>query len=179
MKSGGESPLQPAQSGQGGICHNDGHAANGKYTDLLLPSLASCTPQNACLPNLSIRTREAEKMKKHQLKRRAFLQAPIAALALKEVSGFRKTNTANQSVAEKLIAEGKRTVKNPTIPDNWRDGPVALNNKRFNPYARSIPAIRAIYQRKRAVPHPAYAVMGIVLELRKPPGELLEDFTIH
>ncbi len=74
-----------------------------------------------------------------------------------------------------LLGRGNHFV-NPEIPKNWREGAKSLDNAKFNPFGRSLNAINLIFSRKRrGLPHPAYGVMGTVLELRKPLGELPED----
>lgn len=113
-------------------------------------------------------------MHRQTLARRTFLNIPLAGILLKVGIPSLKNSSEYENCRRFLDSNNGNTVK-VVLPDNWRDGPEALNNARFNPHARSIPAIKSIYQRRRRVPHPAYAVMGTVLELRKPLGELPED----
>ena len=113
-------------------------------------------------------------MHRQTLGRRTFLNFPLVGILLKAGIPSLRTGSEHEEFKRFIASNNGRTVK-VVLPDNWRDGPKALNNARFNPYGRSISAIKSIYQRRRRVPHPAYAVMGTVLELRKPLGELPED----
>ena len=83
--------------------------------------------------------------------------------------------SSNDREVETLLRQ-RGTVINPEIPINWKDGAKSLDTPRFNPHGRSVDTIKAIFRRKRrGFPHPAYGVMGTVLELQKPLGQLLED----
>jgi hypothetical protein len=112
--------------------------------------------------------------KHNQLKRRTFLVLPAALVGMGVRAGNLTFTSGNQDVSALLNRPSK--FSNPEIPKNWRDGPKSLDNHRFNPHKRSLATIEAIFRRKRkGFPHPAYGVMGTVLELRKPIGEIVED----
>lgn len=112
--------------------------------------------------------------KRNELRRRTFLVLPAALVGMGVQPDNLTFTSDNQDVSALLSRSSK--FSNPAIPKNWRDGPKSLDNHRFNPHKRSVATIEAIFRRKRkGFPHPAYGVMGTVLELRKPVGEIAED----
>ena len=70
----------------------------------------------------------------------------------------------------------RNALGNPALPPNWKDGPQTLDTPEFNPHGRSIATIRQICHRKTTgMPALGYGVMGTVIELKKPLGDLPED----
>ncbi len=102
------------------------------------------------------------------LRTTAFLSALSAFLPRRLVKG---ETPSEQYLHVRLDALG-----NPALPPNWKAGPKALDTPEFNPHGRSIQTIRQICRRKTAgMPALGYGVMGTVIELKKPMGDLPED----
>ena len=106
--------------------------------------------------------------------RRGFLRS-TAILGV--VSTFLPRNLVQgERPLEKHLHVSRDALGNPALPSNWKDGPQALDTPEFNPHSRSIPTIRQICRRKTAgMPALGYGVMGTVIELKKPIGDLPED----
>ncbi len=106
--------------------------------------------------------------------RRRFLRSTALLSAL---SAFLpRSLLLGETPSDEYLTVRRDALGNPALPPNWTAGPKALDTPEFNPHGRSIPTISQICHRKTAgMPALGYGVMGTVIELKKPIGDLPED----
>ena len=106
--------------------------------------------------------------------RRRFLQS--TALLSAFPAFLPRSLVQGETPPEQYLHVRRDALGNPALPTNWKDGPHALDTPELNPHRRPIPTIRQICRRKTAgMPALGYGVMGTVIELKKPIGDLPED----
>ena len=106
--------------------------------------------------------------------RRRFLRSTALLTALSAI--LPRSLVQGETPPEEYLHVRRDALGNPALPPNWKDGPQALDTPEFNPHGRSIPTIRQICHRKTTgMPALGYGVMGTVIELKKPIGDLPED----
>ena len=108
------------------------------------------------------------------ISRRTVLLLPATVLGSNSLAS--SLGSATDRCPANALLRNQSNFVNPEIPKNWKQGVKSLDNAKFNPYGRTPTTIKAIFRRKRkGFPHAAYGVMGTVLELRKPLGQIPED----